>query len=148
MLKEVHYYPFDEPQFVVIWEYNNKIWSNTLRVNDETIEVALEHGEEWKYNGDNSELFDDPASNTRYFIFTEERKKAPEIGDTIEITINSGGCRKFFNVGDKAVAISIDCDGDFWADFNNQGNNYVEGSGVWCIGHNHPTKNTVRFKVL
>lgn len=54
-------------------------------------------------------------------------------GDSVEvIKVDSGS--PWYKIGDKGIIIEEDNDGDFWVDFNNQGNPEVYKKGVWCVG--------------
>lgn len=39
----------------------------------------------------------------------------------------------YYVPGDIGTIVSVDDDGNYWADFN--GNARVRGKGIWCIGH-------------
>jgi hypothetical protein len=40
----------------------------------------------------------------------------------------------YYRRGDVATLTHQDQDGDWYADFNNQGNDIVQGHGMWCVG--------------
>ena len=56
-----------------------------------------------------------------------------KIGDRIRVTKAS---ERFFQTGDVGRLLHCDKEGDWWADFSNQGNANVYRDGVWCIGDN------------
>lgn len=41
-------YPRDGSNFIVIWRYENDIWSNVYRINDKTVERYNEEIDDWK----------------------------------------------------------------------------------------------------
>lgn len=45
-MKQVNEMP-TEGQFVAMWEYNNKIWSDTFRWVDGSLKISSKDGEDW-----------------------------------------------------------------------------------------------------
>lgn len=58
-----------------------------------------------------------------------------EVGDTIKLVTGSDdpSGRVHYNAGDTATLVKLDEDGDWWANFNNQGNDTVYGNGIKCL---------------
>ena len=54
-----------------------------------------------------------------------------KVGDRI---IMREGCLHYYSRGDIGILVRQDLDGDWWADFNNQGNKEVFKEGIWRIG--------------
>ena len=56
------------------------------------------------------------------------------VGKKARITEGGG---EYFAAGHTCVITRFD-GGDYWADFNVQGNSFVKDDGVWCIGRSCP----------
>lgn len=61
--------------------------------------------------------------------------------------LKAGECLPYMRVGDIGVVVEVplevewlhtdflyDLNGNYWANFNNCGNPYVEDNGIWCVG--------------
>jgi len=59
------------------------------------------------------------------------KKQKFKVGDLVEIT---GSEDYYFHKGDRAVLLKQASAGDWYADFNNQGNPTITQEGQWWIG--------------
>lgn len=58
-------------QFVAVWEYNNEIWSNTVKIEDGKVFVYSEHHDDWVRDRlflESMEHLEDENASVRYYV--------------------------------------------------------------------------------